>query len=71
LPASGHQTGWGVNLSGSIHTVGKDNVLLQVAYGEGIANYFVDGGVDLAPRSMHKNLEDFSFVFFENDAATV
>ena len=49
---SGHQTGWGVDLSGSIHAVGKDHVLLQVAYGDGIANYFVDGGVDLAPRSM-------------------
>jgi hypothetical protein len=48
---SGHQTGWGINLSGAIHTVGKDSVLAQLAYGEGIANYFNDGGVDLAPRS--------------------
>jgi hypothetical protein len=48
---SGHKTGWGVNLSGAVHTVGKDSVLVQLAYGEGIANYFNDGGVDLAPRS--------------------
>jgi DcaP outer membrane protein len=48
---SGHQTGWGVNLSGAIHTVGKDNVLMQLAYGHGIANYFNDGGVDLAPSN--------------------
>jgi hypothetical protein len=49
---SGHQTGWGLNFSGAIHSVGKDTVLVQVAYGEGIANYFNDGGVDLAPRSI-------------------
>jgi hypothetical protein len=48
---SGHKTGWGINLSGAVNTVGKDKVLAQVAYGEGIANYFNDGGVDLAPRS--------------------
>jgi hypothetical protein len=48
---SGHKTGWGINLSGAVHTVGKDSVLAQVAYGEGIANYFNDGGNDLAPRS--------------------
>jgi hypothetical protein len=48
---SGHKTGWGANLSGAVHTVGKDSVLMQVAYGEGIANYFNDGGVDLAPQS--------------------
>jgi hypothetical protein len=47
---SGHQAGWGVNLSSTIHTVGKDNLLMQLAYGHGIANYFNDGGVDLAPN---------------------
>jgi outer membrane DcaP-like protein len=49
---SGHQTGWGANLSGAVHTVGKDSILAQVAYGAGIANYFNDGGNDLAPRSI-------------------
>jgi hypothetical protein len=49
---SGHKTGWGANLSGAVHTVGKDTVMVQVAYGEGIANYFNDGGNDLAPRSI-------------------
>ncbi|HUJ19080.1 MAG TPA: DcaP family trimeric outer membrane transporter [Nitrospirota bacterium] len=48
---SGHKTGWGANLSGAVHTVGKDSILAQLAYGEGIANYFNDGGVDLAPQS--------------------
>ena len=47
---SGNQTGWGVNLSGAIHTVGKDSLLMQLAYGHGIANYFNDGGNDLAPN---------------------
>jgi hypothetical protein len=47
---SGSKNGWGLNLSGAINTVGKDNVLMQLAYGEGIANYFNDGGVDLAPN---------------------
>jgi len=48
---SGNKTGWGLNFSGAANTVGKDKVLVQVAYGEGIANYFNDGGVDLAPKS--------------------
>ena len=48
---SGNETGWGINLSGAIHTVDRDNLLLQFAYGHGIANYFNDGGVDLAPSA--------------------
>jgi hypothetical protein len=48
---SGNKTGWGLNFSGAVNTVGKDKVLVQLAYGEGIANYFNDGGVDLAPKS--------------------
>jgi hypothetical protein len=46
---SGNETGYGVNVSGALHTVGKDNLLMQLAYGHGIANYFNDGGNDLAP----------------------
>jgi len=46
---SGNETGYGVNVSGALHTVGRDNLLMQLAYGHGIANYFNDGGVDLAP----------------------
>jgi hypothetical protein len=48
---SGHKTGLGINLSGTVNTGGKDKILAQLAYGQGIANYFNDGGVDLAPRS--------------------
>ncbi|MBS1246387.1 MAG: hypothetical protein H6R47_586 [Proteobacteria bacterium] len=46
---SGHETGYGVNVSGTFKTVGKDKVLAQIAYGNGISNYFNDGGNDLAP----------------------
>jgi hypothetical protein len=47
--ADGSETGWGFNLGSSFNTVGKDKLLLQVVYGEGIANYMNDGGMDLAP----------------------
>jgi len=48
---SGSDTGWGINLGSSINTVGNDKVLLQVVYGEGIASYMNDGGMDLAPQA--------------------
>jgi hypothetical protein len=48
---SGHKTGWGANLSGAYKTGGKDQVLAQFAYGEGIASYFNDGGSDLGPST--------------------
>jgi hypothetical protein len=47
----GSENGWGLNLGSTINTVGKDKVLLQVVYGEGIANYMNDGGMDLAPSA--------------------
>ena len=46
----GSVTGWGVNLSGSINVFEKDKILLQVVYGNGIASYMNDGGMDLAPQ---------------------
>jgi hypothetical protein len=46
----GHQTGWGLNLSSNLKTVGDDVLHLGVVYGEGIASYMNDGGVDLAPK---------------------
>ena len=48
---NGSKTGWGVNLASAIKTVGKDQVLLQVVYGDGIASYMNDGGMDLAPQA--------------------
>jgi hypothetical protein len=49
--SSGSETGWGVNVGSSINTIGKDKILLQVVYGEGIASYMNDGGMDLAPAA--------------------
>jgi hypothetical protein len=46
----GSVTGWGVNLSGSINVFEKDKILLQVVYGDGIASYMNDGGMDMAPE---------------------
>jgi len=48
---SGSQTGWGINLGSTINSVGDDKLLLQVVYGEGIASYMNDGGMDLAPNA--------------------
>ncbi|MDM0033751.1 hypothetical protein QTI33_16575 [Variovorax sp. J22P271] len=47
--ASGHKTGYGLNLSGAYRLLGKDSITGQVAYGHAIASYANDGGVDLAP----------------------
>jgi DcaP outer membrane protein len=49
--SKGSQTGWGINLGAGIKTIDKDQVLLQVVYGEGIASYMNDGGMDLAPSA--------------------
>ena len=46
----GHEMGWGINLGSAINTFGKDALRLQVVYGEGIASYMNDGGMDLAPQ---------------------
>ncbi len=46
----GHQTGWGLNLTSNIKTIGDDVVHLGVVYGNGIASYMNDGGVDMAPE---------------------
>ena len=48
---SGAKTGWGLNLSGALNTGERNRVIAQIAYGEGIASYMNDGGVDLAPNA--------------------
>jgi hypothetical protein len=45
------QTGWGINLAAALKTIGKDQVLLQVVHGNGIASYMNDGGMDAAPTT--------------------
>ena len=57
---TGSKTGWGVNLSCSIKTVGKDQILLSVVHGDGIASYMNDGGTDLAPNAYFNPLSPTS-----------
>jgi hypothetical protein len=47
----GSELGWGVNLSGVFNLFEKDAMRLQFVYGEGIASYMNDGGMDLAPSA--------------------
>ncbi|MEP0201979.1 MAG: DcaP family trimeric outer membrane transporter [Halioglobus sp.] len=47
---NGDDTGWGVNLTGSINLLERDQLKLGVVYGEGIASFMNDGGVNLAPE---------------------
>jgi hypothetical protein len=47
--------GWGVNATGGLELYGNDNIVLGLAYGEGMARYVADtAGLDLdaAPRSL-------------------
>jgi len=46
----GSRLGWGVNGSGHINILGRDKIMGQLAYGEGISNYMNDGQTDLAPQ---------------------
>jgi hypothetical protein len=48
---SGAKVGWGANLNGWWKTAGKDRLIGQLVYGQGIASYMNDGGVDLAPNA--------------------
>ena len=51
---SGSKLGWGITADGALNVFGKDRVITQVTYGEGISSYFNDGGVDGAPDgSLH------------------
>lgn len=45
------ETGWGVNVSSNIKAGAKDVIHLSVVYGEGIASYMNDGGMDMGPEA--------------------
>jgi hypothetical protein len=47
----GSETGWGINVGAAFNVFAKDAIRLQVVYGEGIASYMNDGGMDLAPSA--------------------
>jgi hypothetical protein len=44
-------TGWGIDVTSSIKVGARDKILLGIVYGEGIASYMNDGGVDMAPTT--------------------
>lgn len=46
---SDSDTGWGINLTSVVNTLGRDQLKLGLVYGEGIASFMNDGGVNLAP----------------------
>lgn len=46
-----HDFGWGIDATGSLKLFEKDKILAGVVYGEGIATYMNDGGMDLAPQT--------------------
>lgn len=48
----GHDTGWGLNLTGNVKVGAKDVLHLGVVYGNGIASYMNDGGTDLGPKAI-------------------
>ena len=48
---TGSETGWGIHLGSAFNVFDKDKLLLQFVYGEGIASYMNDGGMDLAPNA--------------------
>jgi hypothetical protein len=45
----GAELGWGVNVTTNLKPTSNDVIHLGVVYGQGIASYMNDGGVDLAP----------------------
>ena len=51
---NGSKVGWGIDTTGAIKTWKQDKFLLGVVYGQGIASYMNDGGVDLAPEVVNQ-----------------
>ena len=45
-----HDTGWGVDLTTVINVLQKDAIRAGVVYGDGIASYMNDGGMDAGPN---------------------
>ncbi len=45
----GDEPGWGINLTSVVNLLDRDQLKLGLVYGEGIASFMNDGGVNLAP----------------------
>jgi hypothetical protein len=52
---SGSATGWGVNLSSNLKLAKKHVARLQLAYGEGVQNYWNDAPVDVGIQNQFSN----------------
>jgi hypothetical protein len=67
---SGSETGYGINLSGSLKTGTKGTVKAQLAYGDAIASYFNDGGIDIAASGTGAGPETLTilgwFLFYDH-----
>jgi hypothetical protein len=48
---TGDDVGWGFNLTSVINSFGRDQIKLGLVYGEGIASFMNDGGINLAPEN--------------------
>jgi hypothetical protein len=44
-----NDTGWGINLTTAINVLERDAIRAGIVYGEGIASYMNDGGMDAGP----------------------
>jgi hypothetical protein len=64
----GSETGWGINVGTVFNVLEKDAIRLQVVYGEGIASYMNDGGMDLAPSA---DFEDEAVTDLEAEAVAL
>ena len=59
---SGSETGYGINLSGNLKAGTKGVVKAQLAYGEAIASYFNDGGIDLGSTGTGTSAETLAIL---------
>jgi hypothetical protein len=55
LDLTGEATGWGINLSSNLKVAKKHVARLQVAFGEGVQNYWNDAPVDVGIRNNFSN----------------
>ena len=65
---SGTETGYGLNLTGTLKVFGKDQINGGLVWGKGIASYMNDGGVDLAPGAglRAETVESFGWLAYYN-----
>ena len=65
---SGHKTGYGLNLTGTLKVFGKSQFNAGLTWGEAIASYMNDGGVDLAPGAglRAETVQSFGWLAYYN-----